>query len=149
MIATNGEINSPNPETPKQEEPVQEEKKENNDNLKQEQSYKCPILGCEKINDTMLKLSRHLNTHEENEYTCALCNNKYEDKRLFMKHLSEHNIMLGIQCKLCGDNFVSRQKLYIHERRHEEAKGKSSNEYLEKINKDVEEIILNVIERYK
>ena len=38
MIATNGEINSPNPETPKQEEPVQEEKKENNDNLKQEVS---------------------------------------------------------------------------------------------------------------
>lgn len=149
MILSDGEVHFPNGETTKQEELFSEDKKEDEDSSKHDKLYKCPILGCDKINDTMLKLSRHLNTHESSEYICSLCNNKYEDKRLFMKHLNEHNIMLGIKCKLCGDSFVSRKKLYIHERRHEEARGKSSNEYLEAINKDVEEIILNVIDRYK
>ena len=62
MILSDGEVHSPNGETTKQEEPFSEDNSSKHDKL-----YKCPILGCDKINDTMLKLSRHLNTHESSE----------------------------------------------------------------------------------
>uniref|UniRef100_A0A336LTD6 CSON004401 protein n=1 Tax=Culicoides sonorensis TaxID=179676 RepID=A0A336LTD6_CULSO len=77
-----------------------------------ERSYRCEMCGMAFITLTNLKL--HLASHsDERPFPCAICNSRYKTKMALKKHQRIHEER-NYECPVCMQKYLVNQQLRIH-----------------------------------